>query len=168
MQGTRLVISLWLRERVLSLAIKTKNRLRSKVWWSKMDADAEKLCRKCHRYQVTGEPNKPEPHFRVVPPSGSWKDCAIDLLGSLPSGESILVIVDYFDRFFEIAMLKSVRSDKIICASRPNFARFGLPISLKNNNGPQLVSHEFKQFLTKHNNEQVPLSPLVAQGKRCN
>ena len=124
-----------------------------------MDADAEKLCRKCHGCQVIGEPNKPEPHFRVVPPSGSWKDCAINLLRSLPSGESILVIVDYFNRFFEIAILKSVTSDKIICALRPNFARFGLPISLRNNNGPQLVSHEFKQFLRKRNNKHWPSIP---------
>ena len=124
-----------------------------------MDADAEKLCRKCHGCQVTGEPNKPEPHFRVVPPNGPWKDCAINLLGPLPSGESILVIVDYFGRFFEIAVLKSVTSDKIICALQPNFARFGLPISLKNNNDPQLVSHEFKQFLRKHNNKHYPSVP---------
>ena len=68
----------------------------------------------------------------MVPPSGPWNDCAINLLGPLPSGESILVIVDYFGRFFEIAILKSVTSDEIICALRPNFACFGLPISLKN------------------------------------
>ena len=101
-----------------------------------MDADAEKLCRNCHWCQVTGEPRKPESHFRVVWPTGPWKGCAIDLLGLLPNGELILVILDYFGRFLEIAISKSATSDKIICVLRPNFARFNLPILLKSDNGP--------------------------------
>ena len=133
-----------------------------------MDADVENLCRKCHGCQWTGELSEPEPHSRVVPSNGPRKDCAINLLGPLLSGESILVIVDYFNRFFEIAILKSVTSDKIICALRPKFARFGLPILLKTDNGPQLVSHEFKQFLRKHNIKHYPLSPIVGPAKRCN
>ena len=74
---------------------------------------------------MPGKPSKSEPHFRVVPPSGPWKDCTINLLGPLSTDDSILVIVDYFSCFFEIAILKSVTSNKIICASRPNFGRFG-------------------------------------------
>lgn len=57
--GSRLVIPQVLRERVLELAheghqgiVKMKCRLRSKVWWPKMDADAEKLCKSCHGCQA--------------------------------------------------------------------------------------------------------------------
>ena len=53
--GDRLVIPQSMRDDVLRLAheghqgiVKTKNRLRAKVWWPKMDAAAEKLCRSCH------------------------------------------------------------------------------------------------------------------------
>ena len=81
LRGMRLVIPLRLRDRVLNLAhegnqgiVKTKNRLLGKVWWSKMDAEAEtSLCRKCHGCQVTGEPSKPEPQSSMVPPSGPGK-----------------------------------------------------------------------------------------------
>ena len=52
LRGSRLVVLQELRPRVLELAheghqgiVKTKCRLRSNVWWPKMDADAEKLCR---------------------------------------------------------------------------------------------------------------------------
>ena len=73
------------------------------VWTAhKMDADAEKLCRKCHGCQVTGEPSKFEPYFWVAPLKERWKDCAINFLLLLPSGESLLVKVEYFGRFFEI------------------------------------------------------------------
>ena len=55
LRGSRLVIPPELRPRVLELShdghqgiVKTKCRLRSNVWWPKMDADAEKLCKRCH------------------------------------------------------------------------------------------------------------------------
>ena len=41
----------------------------------------------------------------MVPPSGPCEGCGIDLLGPLLSGESTLVIVDYFGHFFEIAIV---------------------------------------------------------------
>ena len=59
MRGTRIVIPQALRNEVLRLAheghqgiVKMKNRLRSKVWWPKMDGDAERICKRCHGCQV--------------------------------------------------------------------------------------------------------------------
>ena len=56
LRGDRLVIPQSMREDVLRLAheghqgsVKTKNCLRAKVWWPKMDAATEKLCRYCPR-----------------------------------------------------------------------------------------------------------------------
>ena len=102
LRGSRLVIPQKLRPRVLELAheghqgiVKTKYRLRSKVWWPKMDADAEKLCRSCHGCQEVSEYAPPEPMARAFPPSGPWDDCAADILGPLPSGKSLLVVVDH-------------------------------------------------------------------------
>ena len=63
----RLVIPQSMRDYVLHLAhedhqgiVKTKNCLRAKVWWPKMDAATEKLCRSCHGYQMVGELSAPE------------------------------------------------------------------------------------------------------------
>ena len=54
LRGTRIVVPSILRDRVMKIAheghqgvVKTKNRLRSKVWWPKMDSDVEKLCKVC-------------------------------------------------------------------------------------------------------------------------
>ena len=62
LRGSRIVIPQVLREDVLKLAheghqgiVKTKCRLRSKVWWPKVDADAEKLCKSCHGCQAVSE-----------------------------------------------------------------------------------------------------------------
>ena len=91
LRGSRLVIPQELRLRVLELAheghqgiVKTKCRLRSKVWWPKMDVDTEKLCRSCHGCQAVSEYASPEPMARAFLPSGPWEDCAADILGPLP------------------------------------------------------------------------------------
>ena len=58
------------------------------------------------------------------------------------------MVVDYYSRFLEVAILKSITSAKVIEALIPMFARFGLPFSLGTDNGPQFVSEEFETFFT--------------------
>ena len=92
LRGTSIVVPRLLRNRVVQLAhkghqgiVKTKYRLRSKVWWPGMDKDVEKFCKVCHGCQVTSGFDPPEPMSRVQPPSAPWQDCAADLLGPLPT-----------------------------------------------------------------------------------
>ena len=128
-----------------------------------MDKDAEKVCKVSHGCQVTSGYDPLEPMSRVLPPTAPWQDCSADLLGPLPSGESILVVVDYFSRFLEVAILKSTTSAKIIEAISPMFARFGVPFSLRTDNGPQFVSEEFETFLRSHGVEHRRTTPLWPQ-----
>jgi len=79
-----------------------------------------------------------------------WQDCGADLLGPPLTGESILVVVDYYSRFLEVAILKSITSTKIIEAIAPMFSMFGVPFSLRTDNGPQFVTEEFESFLQEH------------------
>ena len=115
--------------------VKMKQRLRSKVWWPRMDNDAEKICRSCHGCQVVCQLSQPEPMQRTEPPTGPWQDVAIDIMGPLPMGENVLVIVDYYSRFFEVVIMQSTTTEKIIRALIPIFARYGY--SLKSDNGSQ-------------------------------
>ena len=105
-----------------------KNRLRTKVWWPKIDHDAAHVCKSCHRCQVVGDVCAPEPMQRVEPPSGPWQDIAIDVLGPLPSGENLLVVVDYYSRFSEVVIMHSTTFRKMIEALTPIFTRYGYPI----------------------------------------
>ena len=68
LHGTRIVIPKPLPEEVLRLAhkghrgiVKMKARLRSKVWWPKIDSDAKWACKSCHGCQVVGKFQVPEP-----------------------------------------------------------------------------------------------------------
>ena len=83
-----------LRNQILDLAheghqgvVKTKQRLRPKVWWPWMDRGVQHKCRVCHGCQLVSQPSPPELMRRTELPTEPWQDLAADLLGSLPSGE---------------------------------------------------------------------------------
>ena len=128
-----------------------------------MDKAAEDVCRRCHKCQVVDNTPQSTPMRRSRLPTQAWQDCSADLMGPLPSGEDLLVIVDYYSRYFETVVLKSVTSAKIIEALKPIFARWGFPCSLRTDNGPQFVSEEFQQFLLAHGIEHRSIPPYWPQ-----
>jgi len=69
-------------------------------------------------------------------------------------------MVDYYSRFYEVAVLKSTTSAKIIETMTPMFTRFGVSFSLKTDNGPQFVSSELEQYLEDLGIEQRKSPPL--------
>lgn len=170
LRGDRIVIPQSLRKSVLESAheghqgvVKTKSRLRTKVWWPKMDVDTERMCKGCHGCQVVGQFSPPEPMQRAQPPTGPWQDVAADLMGPMPSGENLLVVVDYFSRYYEVVVMRSTTTPKIVEALTGIFSRFGYPYSLKTDNGPQFVSKEFEEFLHECGIEHRRSPPLWPQ-----
>ena len=62
------------------------------------------------------------------------------MLGPLPSGDSVPVVVDYLSRFYEIGVMRSTTSEKIIERLEEIFTTHGLPLSVTSDNGPQFRS----------------------------
>lgn len=87
-------------------------------------------------------------------------------MGRLPSGEYVLVVVYYYSRFFEVDILRSVTSIKVIESLEKIFCTLGLPRSLKTDNGTQFVSHEFECFLKTNDIDRAShFDPALASGK---
>ena len=71
-------------------------------------------------------------------------------MGPLPDGESILVLVAYYSRYYEVDILKSTTAEKVISSLEVMFSKHGLPESLTSDNiGPQFISAEFKKCMEK-------------------
>ena len=164
LRGTRLLIPASLRRRVLDLphkghqgVVNTKQRLRTKVWWAGIDKQVEDRCKTCHSCQLVGLPTPPEPLKHTEFPSQPWIDLAADLMGPLPSREYVFVVVDYYSQYFEVDILMSVTSTKVIESLEKIFCTHGLPQSLKVDNGPQFVSEEFEGFLKENDMSTGPL-----------
>ena len=60
------------------------------------------------------------------------------------------MVVNYFRRYFEVVILRSTPSKRIIEGLKPIFTQFGVPNTLKTDNGPQLESEEFETFLAEN------------------
>ena len=139
--------------------VKTKQRLRSKVWWPNIDKETEKVCRTCHGCQVVQLPSRPEPMVRTRLPESPWEIIACDLLGPIDNNIYILVI-DYYSRWIEIDILKSITSSKIVQSLDRMFLTHGLPCELTSDNGPQFVSSEFEEFCEKNGIYHRRITPL--------
>ena len=170
LRGTRLLIPEKLRDRLVDLAheghqglTKTKQRLRSKVWWAGIDRQVEAKCKTCHGCQLVGLPTPPEPLKHSEFPSQPWQDLAANLMGPLPSGEYVFVVVDYYSRYFEVDILTSVTSASIIGSLERIFCTHGLPLSLKTDNGSQFTSEEFGTFLKTNSIQHRTSTPLWPQ-----
>ena len=111
-----------------------------------MDSEVEKYCRCCHGCQLVAKADPPEPIRSTELPPGPWQDLAIDLMGPLPSGHSILVVVDYYSRYYEVDVLMSTTTDKVISSLERIFSRHRYPVTMKSDNGPQFKCNSFKDF----------------------
>ena len=154
LRETRIVIPNILRNRVLELAHeghqgleKMKERLRSKVCWPCVDKDAERKCRQCYGCQLVTKETVSPPVKTTRMPERPWQDLALHLPGPMPTGESLLVIVDYFSRLMEVDVIKSTSSEAIIKCLDRQFSRCGVPSTSRSDNGPNLVSAEMEDYL---------------------
>ena len=87
---------------------------------------------------------------RTELPSGPWQYLAADMLGPMLTGESILVVIDYYIRYFEISILRSTTSEKIVETMTKLFVTHGLPLAICTDNTAKFTSETFKSFLREH------------------
>ena len=170
LRGERIFVPQCLRSRVLSLAheghqgiVKTKSRLRLKVWWPGIDKEAENLCRQCMSCQLVGSSVPPTPITPTKLPDSPWKFCSVDLLGPIPDGRSIIIVIDYYSRLFEAGFLGSTKTGKVVSFLENVFARYGYPEMLRSDNGPQFVSSEFQSYLAECSIKWISTTPLWPQ-----
>lgn len=133
------------------------------MWWPGIDKAAEKYVRSCHGCQIVSRPDVPEPLRPTALPDGPWQDLATDLLGPLPTGHSILVVIDYYSRYYEYDILQSTTAEKVINSLENIFSRHGLPISIRSDCGPQYMSAQFQAFCQENGIEHVKTTPKWAQ-----
>lgn len=83
--------------------------------------------RACHWCQLVARREPPEPIRSTSLPDGDWQDLAADFMGPQLSGHSLLVITDHYSRFYEVNVMQSTTTEKIIDCLADAFRRHGLP-----------------------------------------
>ena len=92
---------------------KTKQLLRSKVWFPGIDLRVEEAIKHCIPCQAVTRVNTREPVLMTPFPNGPWISISIDFYG-LPTGEEAMVLTDDYSRYPELAAMKST-APKFVC-----------------------------------------------------
>ena len=152
MRGNRIVIPKSLQSRTVQLAheghqgmTKTKQHLRSRVWFPKMDVMVEDAVKRCIPCQVSTKSKQRAPIQPTILPDGPWKELSIDFY-TMPSGEEILVVIDDYSRFPVIEVVRSTSFAQVGPKLHHMMALFGIPQLVKTDNGPTFNGAEFKTF----------------------
>lgn len=158
LRHSRIVIPKPLQERIIDLGhtghpgiVAMKTRMRMKVWFPNMDKMIEEKVKSCLGCLMTSVQDPPNPISVCPMPNAPWLDIAIDFKEALPNGNSLLVAIDYFSRFVQVAEMSGTTTEETISALKFMFSYAGLPKSITADNGPQFSSQEFKDFCKKEN-----------------
>lgn len=87
-------------------------------------------------------------------PEKPWIHLAINVCGPLPTGESVVVLTDYYSRWPERQILKSIAN--ILAWLDEVFATHGYPYKIKSDNASYFTSHEFHSTLKSWGAELKP------------
>lgn len=137
--------------------LKTLHRIQRQYFWPKMRNEIAKYIGRCETCQATKQTNQCQtaPMDKYRDPERPWKMIAIDFMGPYPmttrGNRQILVVVDLFSKFVLIKPLKRATAEATLHFLRENvFLKYGVPEILISDNGTQLKSKLFAEFLAKY------------------
>jgi hypothetical protein len=153
LRGNKLVIPTSLQARILSLAheghlgvVKTKQLLREKVWFPRIDYKVDQLIKNCLACQSATVEKKPkEASIRTPLPAGPWQEISIDFWGPTPDGNYAVVFIDY-SRYPVVEISRAISAEFVLPILDKVFTTFGIPLVCKTDNGPPFTSQQFKLF----------------------
>lgn len=148
--GNRIIIPTSMRTDILQVLheghfgmVKCKSRAREVIFWPGLSADIENMiarCPSCLQYSVTNQKETLHPH---AIPSRPWQVLGSDIMTL--NGRDYLVVVDYFSKYPEFALLENKTAGAVILHLKSIFARHGIPEKLVGDNMPY-DSAEVRQF----------------------
>ena len=125
--------------------------------WPGIDKEAEQYERSCHGCQVVGQATPLEPLMLTELPLGKWQHLSLDLLGSMLTGEYMLVVIDHYSRYYEVEILMSISASQIISRLE------NMPVTITRDNEPQFRSEEFEHYLIVSGIQHCKVTPQWAQ-----
>lgn len=165
--GTRLVIPSALQGDVLQKlheghlgVTKCRGRAKQTVWWPGLGSQLNDMVLNC-RTCIQERRNVKEPLMPTEMPDRPWQTLGADLFTL--KGKTYLLVVDYYSRYVEIALLSPTRSTDVVLHLKSMFSRHGICEFFKSDNGPQFSGSHFKAFATEYGFVHITSSPKFPQ-----
>ena len=170
MRGSRIVVPTSMRLEILDRLHsgyqginKCRRRAQQAVWWPGMSSQLTDLvsnCVKCKKHLTP----KVQPLIPTELPQLPWQKVAMDLFEW--KKKTYLLIVDYYSRYIEIALLNRLTSEEVVAHCQSIFARHRIPEQVVSDNGPQFAAEAFQVFAQSYGFDHVTSSPYYPMGNR--
>ena len=165
--GRQLIIPKAMRNSVLDLIHeshlgieKCKARARSIVYWPRMSRDIHDTVAQCPTCLTHRHKNQKEPMIPHSIPDRPWQKLGSDVFEH--KGKPYLIVVDYYSKFIETALMRDKTAGTIVTHMKSIFARHGIPEELISDNMPY-NSREFKEFANDWGFTVTTSSPTYPQ-----
>ncbi|KAI5717273.1 hypothetical protein M8J77_003077 [Diaphorina citri] len=167
MKGHCMVIPRSLRKEILNKIheghqgiTKCRRRASDSVYWPGLSDQIQQLVTNCPECIELRQNNR-EPLLPSPVPNNAWERVGIDIAEI--NKKQYLVMVDYYSSYIEVLRLNSMRSSEIIDKCKAVFARFGIPLEVRSDNGPCFASNEFLTFAKNYGFKLITSSPRYSQ-----
>lgn len=124
-----------------------KDIVRRCTYWPGPSSDIDELCRMCRSCQIFSEnPDRPPIYPIAEKLQYAGQQVAVDIMGpsEATSGKILLTVIDIFNYYPDVFILRSACSTKIIICLRKYFSSFGIPETLLSDKGTPFVSTEIE------------------------
>ena len=142
---------------------KCKSRVLSSLYWPCMCHDIQETVAKCSICLKYRAANPKEPLIPNSVPGLRWEKVAVDKMTY--QGHDHSVVVDFYSKYLEIAMLERKTASCMILHMKSMFARHGIPCQLVSDNMP-FASREFNDFGKGWGDQVDEFEPDVSTGDR--
>ena len=169
MRGERIVIPRMLRDKTVEIAheghqgmVRTKQILRSHVWFPGIDAHVHKVIRKCIPCQAVTPEFHREPLQMTPIPSGPWKKVSIDFAGPFGS-RMALVLWDQYSRMPIVEFVSTTSAECVVPKLEKIFTTYGVPEEIKSDNGPPFNGKRFADYAEEQGFKHRKVTPGWAE-----
>ncbi|GFN88402.1 Pol polyprotein [Plakobranchus ocellatus] len=140
---------------------KCKRWARDVIYWLRMSAEIADLISRCSICLTHRNWQKKESLKSHDIPSIPWQKVVSNIFTI--NGKNYLLVVDYYSRFVELALLNDTRGSTVVTHFKSIFSFHGIPQTLITDNGPNYVISEFKQFTASWEIGHITSSPRYPQ-----
>ena len=131
---------------------------RSYMWWPGLNQNIEDLVKNCIPCQTSRHNPAEAPLHPWIWPSQPWQRVHMDFAGPFLN-QMFLIVVDAHSKWPKVIQMSSTTANSTIRVLRHLFARYGLPVQVVTDNGPQFTAAEFSQFLKCQGIKHIKSSP---------
>lgn len=138
-----------------------KIRARSSVFWPGLNKDLSNYinkCESCIKYQPS---NRKEPLLSHEIEKIPWYKIGMDIC--MYDDKYYLVLIDYYSKFLEVAMLQDLTTNCVVLHCKSIFARHGIPAYVVSDSGSQFTADNFKKFAFEYEFTHIITSPKHSQ-----